>query len=127
MQESICDSTAEIVGLVIRVWQNRAGREKCVTPINMCGLFIGTAPRAAVRGRSNEAGRSSWREFFVRNSSGTRIYPGQRSRTDFAPLERSVRLKNCLPSQICDDSDHWAERKLGHHYVRINNKTIEIR
>ena len=30
-------------------------------------------------------------------------------------------------TQICDDSDEWADKKLGHHYVRINNKTIEIR
>ena len=28
---------------------------------------------------------------------------------------------------VCDDADHYAEQKLGHHYVRISNKTVEIR
>jgi len=42
-------------------------------------------------------------------------------------LDSALESGFALVKTICDDADAWGERKLGHHYVRINNKTIEIR
>lgn len=46
---------------------------------------------------------------------------------NISELDSALDTGFALVKTICDDADAWGEKKLGHHYVRISNKTIEIR